>query len=271
VENVGVGAYLGAAHLIGDPNVLTSAASIATTESRHQTLLNIFASATTIPQSFDIPLLPQEVLAIAGPFIKGCSLGITPNPSLAVTNTGSITTGTSLQFSSSALNSSTSGFHCQMLTGGLPFSISLPIDQCVVPPGINGPVAIWVTSDDQALNGNAVQRGSNAIVAGPLLTFIDIQVDELSESVRSNGKSSGSGSGSGYGSGSGSGSGYGMVSSFTSTMTVAPSMASAMVSGLSLSTAAPATPSPSPSPSSSGAAGAIVDGISMVPVSTSSA
>jgi hypothetical protein len=77
VENVGVGAYLGAAHLIGDPSVLTAAASIVTIESRHQTILNIFASATTIPQAFDIPLLPQEVLSIAGSFIKGCSLGIT--------------------------------------------------------------------------------------------------------------------------------------------------------------------------------------------------
>jgi hypothetical protein len=153
-----------------------------------------------------------------------------------------------------------------MLTGGLPFSVTLPLSECVVPQGINGPVAIWVTSDDQALNGNAVQRQSNAIVAGPLLTFIDIQVDVLSESVRSKGKGSGSGSGYGSGSGSGYGSGSGSVSSFTSTTTVAPSMASAMVSGLSLSTSASATPSPSPS----GAPGAIVNGLSMVPAPTSS-
>jgi len=77
VENVGVGAYLGAAHLVADPRVLTAAASIVTVESRHQTLLNLFQGFSPIPQPFDLPLLPNEVLSIAGPFIKGCDLGIT--------------------------------------------------------------------------------------------------------------------------------------------------------------------------------------------------
>jgi Ferritin-like domain len=76
VEYVGVGAYLGAAHLVPDPRVLSAAASIATIEARHQTVLNMFNSAQPIPQAFDIPLLPQEVLAIAGPLISGCDLGV---------------------------------------------------------------------------------------------------------------------------------------------------------------------------------------------------
>jgi len=50
VENIGVGAYLGlgAAHHVQDPRrVLTAAASIviATVESRHNTILNIFEAA----------------------------------------------------------------------------------------------------------------------------------------------------------------------------------------------------------------------------------
>jgi hypothetical protein len=130
VEHVGVGAYLGAAHLVQDPRVLTAAATIVTVESRHSTVLNIFESATAISQPFDLALLPNEVLAIAGSFIKGCDLGIpgtlsqyfiifsprssplfasrSANPALTVTNTGSVTSGTSLTFSSPALNSSTS-------------------------------------------------------------------------------------------------------------------------------------------------------------------
>lgn len=76
VENVGVGAYLGAAHLVSDPVLLTAAASILTVEARHQTVLNVLNGGTAIPQAFDIPLLPQEVLAIAGGFISGCSTGI---------------------------------------------------------------------------------------------------------------------------------------------------------------------------------------------------
>ena len=77
VEYVGVGAYLGAAHLVQDPVLLTAAASIVTVEARHQSILNVLNSGTAIPQAFDIPLLPQEVLALAGGFISGCDVGIT--------------------------------------------------------------------------------------------------------------------------------------------------------------------------------------------------
>jgi len=76
VENVGVAAYLGAAHLVSDPVLLTAAASILTVEARHQTILNILGHATPIPQSFDIGFTPSQVLAIAGAFVSGCDLGI---------------------------------------------------------------------------------------------------------------------------------------------------------------------------------------------------
>jgi hypothetical protein len=221
VENVGVGAYLGAAHLVQDPRVLTAAASIATIEARHQSVLNLFQGMSPIPQPFDIPLLPNEVLAIAGSFIHGCDLGIKANPPLSVTNTGSIVVGTSLQFSSSAFSGSPSGYHCQMLVGGLPFSISLPIDQCVVPQGISGAVAIWITSDDQPLNGGAVDRQSNAIVAGPLMAFIgdSSSPDAMGSLFR---QSSGSSAAASCGSSCGN-------SSSTSTTTVSPSQANSMI------------------------------------------
>jgi hypothetical protein len=76
VENVGVGAYLGGATLLNDPVLLDAAGSILTIEARHQTVLNILASGSAIPQSFDIALSPSEVLAIAGGFISGCDIGI---------------------------------------------------------------------------------------------------------------------------------------------------------------------------------------------------
>lgn len=77
VENLGVSAYLGAAHLISDPQLLTAAASIMTVEARHQTVLNILSGGSTIPQPFDIALLPNEVLAVASPFIQpGCDVGV---------------------------------------------------------------------------------------------------------------------------------------------------------------------------------------------------
>jgi uncharacterized membrane protein len=281
VEHVGIAAYLGAAHLVQDPRVLTAAATIVTVESRHGTILNIFESATAISQPFDLALLPNEVLAIAGSFIKGCDLGIPANPALTVTNTGSVTSGSSLTFSSPALNSSTNGFHCQMLAAGMPFSLSLPLSQCVVPQGLNGAVAIWITSDDQPLNGGVVDRQSNAIVAGPLLTFIDIEVDIMSTLIRKKG-SSGSGSSSSnsssYNPGSSNSSSYGSgaASSFVSTTTVSPSDAGAIVSGLPLSTmAASASASGNTStPSATSSAppdNVIANGVSTVPAPTSSA
>jgi len=258
VENVGVGAYLGAAHLIQEPRVLTAAASIVTIESRHQTVLNLFQGLSPIPQSFDIPLLPNEVLALAGPLIKGCDLGIqgaffflldppqrscpkqltiapAANVGLTITNTEVVTVGTSLQFSSSAFSGMPSvsptfafrsfflsshtcvgvhpqGFFCQMLAGGLPFSIPLPMGQCVVPQGINGPVAIWITSDGQPLNGGAVDRQSNAIVAGPTMAFINSTPDSTSSLFR---QASGNSSSS--------------ASSSSSTTTVTPPEATSMI------------------------------------------
>jgi hypothetical protein len=83
VENTGVAAYLGAAHLVTDPVLLTIAASILTVEARHQTVLNILNSGTAIPQAFDIAFVPQEVLAIAGPFISNCDVGVTGKHLLA--------------------------------------------------------------------------------------------------------------------------------------------------------------------------------------------
>jgi hypothetical protein len=175
-----------------------------------------------------------------------------------------VTVGTSLQFSSSAINGSTSvsskkkkfhltfffltpgvqGFACQMLTGGMPSSITLPIDQCVVPPGINGPVAIWVTSDMQPLNGDAVQRQSNAIVAGPTMAFIDVQSDAMGSLVTNVGSSL-------------------PPPSFTQTV--------ALNSSSTMMNSSTSTPPPSSSSSNSTGSGVVVVGFSSVAISSASA
>jgi len=184
VENVGVTAYLGAAHLLSDPILLTAAGSILTIEARHQTILNVLNAGTAIPQAFDFALTPNEVLALAGPFISGCDLGVPANPSLAITNTGTVGIGTLLTFSSSAINGTTDGFFCQMLVGGLPFTISLPLSQCVVPDGISGPVALWVTSDSQPLVNNPRDRAVDKLIAGPTIAFLDTQPQILGQMAR---------------------------------------------------------------------------------------
>ncbi|PRQ71862.1 Ferritin-like domain-domain containing protein, partial [Rhodotorula toruloides] len=72
VEAVGQGAYLGAAHLVSDPSLLTAAGSILTVEARHQSFLNLLSGGTFEAQSFDLAFSPAQVLALVGGFLQGC-------------------------------------------------------------------------------------------------------------------------------------------------------------------------------------------------------
>jgi len=220
VENVGVGAYLGAAHLVSNPSILTTAGSILTVEARHQTVLNILSgTGTPIPNAFDLALLPQEVLAIASPFMNStCDLGFTPNPTLTVTNNGTVAPGTMLTFQSSALNSTDNNLFCQMMVGGNATALALPLAQCVVPQGINGPVAIFVTSNDTPLPNDVTTRNCSNVVAGPTMAFIDTNPQLLSQ-LAVGGSNSTSGD--------------------NSTSTISPSLASSIESGATMTAAMP--------------------------------
>jgi hypothetical protein len=60
---------------------------------------------------------------------------------------------------------------------------ALPVDQCVVPPGSNGPLAVFLTSDSQPLNGNVVDRQVQPVLAGPAVVIVDVS-DPLGQLVR---------------------------------------------------------------------------------------
>ena len=111
-----------------------------------------------------------------------------------------------------------------MLVGGMPMTISLPIDQCVVPDGIEGPVGLFITSDAQPLNGDAVNRAGQAVVAGPAMAFIDTQVQVLSQLVLAASSNSGNN-----------------ASNSTSTTTISPAEASSIIASASSASGAIAT------------------------------
>jgi hypothetical protein len=70
LENTGVGAYQGAAQfLIDEDELLTAALTIHGVEARHAAYLNGLQGESPFPDAVNPTLTPDEVLAIAGPFI----------------------------------------------------------------------------------------------------------------------------------------------------------------------------------------------------------
>ncbi|KAJ7843697.1 hypothetical protein B0H13DRAFT_1648327, partial [Mycena leptocephala] len=223
-------------------------------QARHQTILNILSSTSAIPAAFDIVLTPQEVISI---FINGpCDLGVTRKSSLfffvfrrincraatntlTVTNTGPIAEGT---LTVSATNiSGTDNLFCNMITGGAPFAINIPLAHCTVPPGINGPVALWITSDNNPLINSVVDRDTTKQVAGPAIFFVDSQSEMLGSMVLSSGTNG--------------------APSSTQTTTISPDEASSIIAGAATQTAALSS-----STGSSGSDGA--NGAAAAPTST---
>jgi hypothetical protein len=111
------------------------------------------------------------------------------NPVLKVTNTGTIAPGTSLTFDSPALaNLNRATLSCQMMTGGVASAAVFPIDQCVVPQGLEGPVYIYITNSSQPLLNSQQNQNVASIVAGPTGTFIDTRQETASKLFRSGGQ-----------------------------------------------------------------------------------
>lgn len=144
-----------------------------------------------------------------------------------------------------------------MIVGGAPFAIVLPFDQCVVPPMIEGPVALFVTSDGQPLNNNVRDQATDKLVAGPTMAFIDVSLEVLGQLARSSGSPTATGS------------------SVSTTETLTPAEASAVLSSAGVpeatatDAAAPssATPASSVNAASSGTGAITVNGWSSAPAS----
>ncbi|KAJ3104587.1 hypothetical protein HDU96_008895 [Phlyctochytrium bullatum] len=80
LERTGVSAYTGANKLITNPDFLTAGATIATTEGRHSSFLNLLTGQLPAVGSFDTPLGIQPIVSIAAPLIKSCPFKLPAAP-----------------------------------------------------------------------------------------------------------------------------------------------------------------------------------------------
>lgn len=72
LENTGVGAYNGAGPALSNPEYLAAAGSIVQVEARHAAVIGALTGQSVVPNgAFDKPLSKAQVLAKAGPLIKG--------------------------------------------------------------------------------------------------------------------------------------------------------------------------------------------------------
>ncbi|KAI1199611.1 ferritin-like domain-containing protein [Nemania serpens] len=173
LENVGVSAYLGAAPLVSDGKILSTAASILTVEARHQSFIRAASGVAASPSPLDTPLGPKAIFSLAAPFITSCPAGsnliLTAFPTLAMTNPASaksLVAGTNIQVKSDAASTASfCGFTNSAAPGGTAFTPFDAANGCALPPNLAGIVYVTLTS-------NAPATGvltDDITVAGPMV------------------------------------------------------------------------------------------------------
>ncbi len=89
VEDLGASAYLGAAPLLQNADLLTVAVQIHTNEAEHATAFRFLAGQDPVPFAFAPPMTKDEVLAVVTPFLQapGGAPSQMPNTGLGDDNT----------------------------------------------------------------------------------------------------------------------------------------------------------------------------------------
>ena len=179
LEGVGVSAYLGAAADIASKTYLTVAGSILTIEARHSAYLRASQAQSPFPQPFDDPLNLNEVYTLAAPFIVSCpasnpALPVKAFPSLSVTSTGTIKTGSTITLATEGYTLVTADgkqpiYAAFITVTGPIFVKATPVYggfSLVVPAGVNGQSYVVLNACNDAVNDSTV-------AAGPAIVEID--------------------------------------------------------------------------------------------------
>ncbi|KAI0340377.1 hypothetical protein BDW22DRAFT_417322 [Trametopsis cervina] len=173
LEGTGTSAYLGAAQLITNKDILTAAGSILAVEARHDAWV---ASAIEKEAPFngpnDTPLPVNGVFSIASQFITSCpstnpALPVSPLPAFKITTPNPTANKTvSLQFS---LPSSASALNVAWFYGlsVVHTAIDTSKNTTVVPPNLAGTAYAAVVSTDSASPSNQTLLTGVAIVEFP--------------------------------------------------------------------------------------------------------
>ncbi|KZV98149.1 hypothetical protein EXIGLDRAFT_746780 [Exidia glandulosa HHB12029] len=183
LEGVGVTAYLGAAQFISDPDTLTAAGSILTTEARHAAWLATTNGGDPWPGAFDTPLAFSQVFSLAAPFITSCpstnpTLPVKAFPGLTLSSpsNGSLKPGSNVTLEvSSAYNATTeTPLYVAFLTGtSVVFAPYSANQSFVIPMGVNSTGTIYAvitSSNSSASDDNTV--------AGPVILQFSAQYPE---------------------------------------------------------------------------------------------
>lgn len=176
LEQVGVSAYLGAAPLVTDPSILSTAASIYSIEARHQTFTRVATKVAASPSSFDTPLSPKQVFSLAAPFIASCpqgsNLALTAFPNITMTNpevTAQIAAASpqQLQLQSTATGAQACAFSSGDLPTGTMFT-QFANGACATPQGLSGVVYVNLVTSMPADS----KITDDIIAAGPMVLVL---------------------------------------------------------------------------------------------------
>lgn len=182
LEGVGVSAYLGAAASIANKDYLTAAGSILTVEARHSAYLRAVAGEVPFAQPFDAPLDFDEVYTLASPFIVSCpssnpTLPVKAFPSLSVTSTGTLDTGSKITLAAGSNANISSMVYAAFVTVTGPVFTNVMSSNggysVTIPSGVMGQSYLVFTSSNGTVS-------DDNIVAGPALVEIGAKNGRLS-------------------------------------------------------------------------------------------